>query len=66
MEARWISVLVGGRAHPSVLGVLFFVFRVKVCRDDAQVVVATPCAIRSLRLQPHLSGNIEKLVGNNI
>jgi hypothetical protein len=42
---------------------LFFVFRVKVYRDDAQVVVAAPHAIRSSRLQPHLCGNVEKLVG---
>jgi hypothetical protein len=63
MEARWISVLVGGRALPPVLGVSFFVFRVKVCRDGAQVVVAAPRAIRSPRLQPHLNGNTEKLVG---
>jgi hypothetical protein len=32
MEAQWISDLVGGRAP-------FFVFRVKVCRGDVQVVV---------------------------
>jgi hypothetical protein len=41
----------------------FFVFRVKVCRGGAQVVVATPRAIRSPRLQPHLDGNVERLVG---
>jgi hypothetical protein len=63
MEARWISVLVGGRAPPSVLRALFFIFRVKVCRDDAQVVVVTPRAIRSSWLQPHLDGNVERLVG---
>jgi hypothetical protein len=38
-------------------------FRVKVCRGDAQVVVAAPRVIRSLQLQPHLGGNIERLVG---
>jgi hypothetical protein len=63
MEARWISVLVGGRALPPVLRALFFVFRVKVCRGGAQVVVATPRAIRSPRLQPHLGGNVKRLVG---
>jgi hypothetical protein len=47
--------------HP-ILRASFFVFRVKVCRDGAQVVVAAPRAIRSLRLQPHLGGNVEKLV----
>jgi hypothetical protein len=45
------------------LRVLFFVFRVKICRGGAQVVVTAPRAIRSLRLQPHLDGNIERLVG---
>jgi hypothetical protein len=62
MEARWISALVGGRALPPILGASFFVFRVKVCGGGVQVVVAAPCAIRSLRLQPHLDGNIERLV----
>jgi hypothetical protein len=41
----------------------FFVFRVKVCRGGAQVVVVTPHAIRSPRLQPHLGSNIMRLVG---
>jgi hypothetical protein len=63
METRWISFLVGGRAPPPILRALFFIFRVKVCRGGAQVVVATPCAIRSPRYQPHLDGNIERLVG---
>jgi hypothetical protein len=45
------------------LGVLFFVFRVKICRDGTQVVVAAPRAIRSPWLQPHLDGNAEKLLG---
>jgi hypothetical protein len=63
MEARWISALVGGRAPPSVLRASFLVFRVKVCRGSAQVVVAMPRAIRSPRLQPHLGGNIERFVG---
>jgi hypothetical protein len=62
MEVRWISALIGGRASPPVLRASFFVFRVKVCRSDAQVVVAAPHAIRSPRLQPHLGGNIERLV----
>jgi hypothetical protein len=62
METRWISVLVGGRAPPSVLRASFSVFRVKVCRGGAQVVVAAPCAIRSPRLQPHLDDNVERLV----
>ena len=63
MEARWISALVDGRAPPPVLGAPFFVFRVKVCRGGAQVVVAPSRAIRSSRLQPHLGGNVERLVG---
>jgi hypothetical protein len=63
MEARWISALVGGRALLPVLRASFFVFRVKVCRGGAQVVVATSRAIRSPRLQPHLGGNVERLVG---
>jgi hypothetical protein len=63
MEARWISAVIDGRAPPPVLRALFFVFRVKVCRGSAQVVVAAPRAIRSPRLQPHLAGNIERLVG---
>jgi hypothetical protein len=45
------------------LRVLFSVFRVKICRGGALVVVAVPCAIESSRLQPHLGGNIERLVG---
>jgi hypothetical protein len=63
MEARCISAFVGGRAPPPVLRASFFVFRVKVCRGGAQVVVATPHAIRSPRLQPHLGGNIERRMG---
>jgi hypothetical protein len=64
MEAWWISVLIGGRAPPLILGALFFVFRVKVYRDDAQVVVVVAShAISSSRLQLQLGGNIEKLVG---
>jgi hypothetical protein len=63
MEAWWISVLVGGRASPPVLEVSFFVYRVKVCRYGAQVVVAVPHAIRSPRLQPHHGSNVKKLVG---
>jgi hypothetical protein len=30
---------------------------------SAQVVIAAPHAIRSPRLQPHLTGNVERLVG---
>jgi hypothetical protein len=45
------------------LGALFFVFRVKVYRDDAQVVVVASHAISSSRLQLQLGGNIERLVG---
>jgi hypothetical protein len=63
MEARWISALAGGRALPPVLRALFFVYRVKVCGSDTQVEVAAPSAIRSPRLQPHLGGNVERLVG---
>jgi hypothetical protein len=63
MEAWWISALVGGRALPLVWRDSLSVFRVKVYRDGAQVVVAAPHAIRSPRLQPHLGGNIKRLVG---
>jgi hypothetical protein len=63
METRSISVLVGERAPSLVLEASLFFFRVKVCRGDAQVVVATPRAIRSPRLQPHLGGNVERPVG---
>jgi hypothetical protein len=63
MEAWWISALVEERAPPSVLRAPFFVVRVKVCRGGAQVVVAAPRAIRSPWLQPHLDGNVERLVG---
>jgi hypothetical protein len=63
MEAQWISAFVGGRAPPPILRASFFVFRMKVYRGGAQVVVAAPRAIRSFRLQPHLGGNIERLVG---
>jgi hypothetical protein len=62
MEAWWISALVSARALPTILRALFFVFMVEVCRSGAQVVVAAPHAIRSLRLQAHLGGNIERLV----
>jgi hypothetical protein len=62
MEAWWILALVDGRAPPSVLRVLFFVYRVKVYRDEVQVVVA-PRAIRSFRLQPYLNGSVKRLVG---
>jgi hypothetical protein len=62
MEARWISVIVGERAPSSLLRASFFVFRVKVCKSNVQVVVPTPRAIRSPRLQPHLGGNVEGLV----
>jgi hypothetical protein len=63
MEARWILALVSGRAPPPILRASFFVFRVKVCRGGAQVVVATSRAIRSFRLQPYFGGNVERLVG---
>jgi hypothetical protein len=63
METWWISALVGGMAPPTVLRASFLVFRVKVCRGGTQVVVAVPRAIRSPWLQPHLGGNIERLVG---
>jgi hypothetical protein len=56
MEVRWISALVGERAP-------FFIFKVKVCRGGAQVVVAAPRAIKSPRLKPHLGGNVKRLVG---
>jgi hypothetical protein len=59
MEARWI---VAGRVLPPILRALFFVFRVNVCTGGVQVVVATPHAIRSPRLQPHLGGNVERLM----
>jgi hypothetical protein len=63
MEAWWISALVGGRAPSPVSRALFSIFRVKVCRGGAQVVVAVSRAIRSSRLQPHVGGNVERLVG---
>jgi hypothetical protein len=63
MEVQWISVLVGGSAPFLVLRASFFVFRVKVCRDGAQVVVAAPRTIRSPRLHPHLDGNVARLMG---
>jgi hypothetical protein len=63
MEARCILTLVGGRAPSPVLRASFSGFRVKLCRDGAQVVVVTPCAIRSPRLQPNLGGNVERLMG---
>jgi hypothetical protein len=63
MEAWWISALVGGRASSPVFRALFFVFRIKVCRGGAQVVVATPRTIRSSRLQSHLGSYAERLVG---
>jgi hypothetical protein len=63
MEARWISALVGGRASSPILRASFSIFRVKVCRGDVQVVVTALRAIRSPRLQPHLGGNVERLVG---
>jgi hypothetical protein len=49
--------------QPPLLRASFFVFRVKVYRGGSQVVVAAPCVIRSARLQPHLDGNVERLVG---
>jgi hypothetical protein len=51
-----------GSAKP-VLRSWFSVFRVKVCRGGAQVVMVAPRAIRSPGLQPHLGSNIERLVG---
>jgi hypothetical protein len=63
MESRWISAHLGGKAPPSILRVLFSIFRVQVCRGGIQMVVATSHAIRSSRLQPHLGGNVERLVG---
>jgi hypothetical protein len=63
MEARWISALIGGRASSPVLRALFFIFRVKVCRGGAQMVMAAPCTISSPQLQPHLDDNIERLMG---
>jgi hypothetical protein len=62
MEAQWISTLVGWRALSPVSRASFSIFWVKVCRGGVQVVVAAPRAIRSPRLQPHLGGNIERLV----
>ena len=40
-----------------------FVLAEIVCRGGAQVVVAAPREIMSPRFQPHLDGNVEKLVG---
>jgi hypothetical protein len=63
MESRCILALVGGRALPPVLRASFLFFRVKVCRGGVQMVVVPPRTIRSPRLQPHLDGNVERLVG---
>jgi hypothetical protein len=63
LEARWISTFVGGRALSPVLRASFFVFKVKVCRGGAHMVMAASCAIRSPLLQPHLGGNLERLMG---
>jgi hypothetical protein len=63
MEARWILALIGEGTSPSVLRDSFSVFRVKVCSDSAQLVVAAPHAIRSFQLQSHLGSNIERLEG---
>jgi hypothetical protein len=63
MAARWISVLVDGRALSPILRASFSVFRVKICRGDVQVAVVASRAISSPRLQPHLGGNVERFVG---
>jgi hypothetical protein len=63
METRWISALIGGRDPPLFLRASFSNFRVKVCRGGAHMTVTVPHAIRSPRIQPHLGGNIERLVG---
>jgi hypothetical protein len=63
IEAQWISILVGERASSPVLRAPFFVFKVKVCRGGAHVVVVASRTIISPRLQPYLSGNVERLVG---
>jgi hypothetical protein len=55
--------IIGGRAPPPILRASFFIFRVKVCRSGVQVVAAASRAIRSPHLQPHLDGNVERLVG---
>jgi hypothetical protein len=52
----------GGLRFP-LLGASFPVFRVFVCRDDAQVAMAVPHAIMFPWIQPHLDGDGEKLVG---
>jgi hypothetical protein len=52
--------LVDGKALPPILRVSFLVL---VYRGGAQVVVAASCAIKSPWLQPHLGGNVERLVG---
>jgi hypothetical protein len=52
----------GGLRFP-VLGFSFPVFRVYICRGDSQVVMTASRAIRFLWLQPHLNGDVGKLVG---
>jgi hypothetical protein len=52
----------GGLRFPN-LGTSFSVFMVFVCRGGAHVVVAAPRAIMFPQLQPHLDGDVEKLVG---
>ena len=56
MEARWISVLVDGRA-------LFSSFPVKICWGGALMVTASSLSIMSSQFQSHLGGDVEKLVG---
>jgi hypothetical protein len=66
---RPISVAFGpwrcAGSRPTVLRASFPVFRVKVCRGGPQVVVVVvaPRAIRSPGFNPHLGGNVERLVG---
>jgi hypothetical protein len=59
LHMQWCA---GSPNPPPILRASFLVFRVKVCRGGTLVVVATPRAIKSSRLQPHLDGNVERLV----
>jgi hypothetical protein len=54
MYMGWILSM-GGLCSP--------IFRVKVRWGGAEVVVVASSPIKSLRLQPHIGGDVEKLVG---
>jgi hypothetical protein len=55
---RW-----GGSRSPSMGGLRFLGFRVKVWCGGAQMAAVASSPIKSPRLQPHLGGEVEKFVG---